>query len=425
MPITLGCPTCGKRFRARDESAGKRVKCPFCQAAVLVPSAEESQNASAPTDVVPIPPPAPPAPPPAAAAPPPPPTRPAPAVEKEPALFDVAKVPPRPAAPPTPVPAATPGDWGAEDVSKPIVLAEGPAPAPSSPVPAPKGPKPARAAAPAGKKDRASKPTKPEKSPQEMAAAAWRKTRGGLFWVQFGLFWLALIGFVPFGKLVYERTQGPLPDGPGWVRIDGYVNSDEADAIRISKREEIDLLAYGVPVLLGGLALVLGRVTAGAAPRNSGAKGLFAFSGLFTLIALTGLVTWVVCERFTFREVGGYARTATLVCGGVGEFWFLLALGAAGATLRRPKAVRAVGFFALVVGLAAVVVTAGWDAYLKYGHEIGRPRQPDADWLFYEEAAKMLGWLLVVGTYGRAVRAVRGAIRDFLASAEDGAADSH
>src|SRR5262249_61082132 len=53
MPITLGCPSCGKRFRARDESAGKRVKCPYCQAAVPVPSAEEAASAAAPTDVVP------------------------------------------------------------------------------------------------------------------------------------------------------------------------------------------------------------------------------------------------------------------------------------------------------------------------------------------------------------------------------------
>ena len=45
MPITLGCPSCGKRFRARDESAGKKVKCPYCQAAVPVPTAEETAKA--------------------------------------------------------------------------------------------------------------------------------------------------------------------------------------------------------------------------------------------------------------------------------------------------------------------------------------------------------------------------------------------
>ena len=49
MPITLGCPSCGKRFRARDESAGKKVKCPYCQAAVQVPTPEESASAGAPT----------------------------------------------------------------------------------------------------------------------------------------------------------------------------------------------------------------------------------------------------------------------------------------------------------------------------------------------------------------------------------------
>ena len=56
MPITIGCPACGKRFRARQESAGKRVRCPYCQAAVPVPSEEESQTAGAPTEIVPDPP---------------------------------------------------------------------------------------------------------------------------------------------------------------------------------------------------------------------------------------------------------------------------------------------------------------------------------------------------------------------------------
>src|SRR5215218_3038660 len=72
MPITLGCPSCGKRFRARDESAGKRVKCPFCQAAVPVPTSDEARSAGAPTETV-------------------------------------------PAAPPAPVPAATPDEWGTSD----------------------------------------------------------------------------------------------------------------------------------------------------------------------------------------------------------------------------------------------------------------------------------------------------------------------
>jgi hypothetical protein len=261
-------------------------------------------------------------------------------------------------------------------------------------------------------------PAKPaaEKSPQDQVAAAWRKTRGGLSWVLFGLFWFALIGFVPFGKLVYERAVGPLPDGEGWVKIDGYVNQGK-DAIILSKREELNLLLYGVPVVLGGLAVVLGRLTAGAAPRNSGAKGLFAFSGLFALVALAGLATWKVCERAAFREVAGYGWWGAVVGGALSEFWFLLALGAAGATLRRPKAVRTVGCFALFVGVAVILYFVGWDVYIdKIGPEIGRPKKVEAgsDWQFYEEAARMLGWLILVGTYWRAVRGVRVAIRDFV-----------
>jgi hypothetical protein len=179
------------------------------------------------------------------------------------------------------------------------------------------------------------------------------------------------------------------------------------------------VLLYGVPILLGGLAVVLGRLTAGAAPRNSGAKGLFAFSGLFTLIALAGLGTWLVCDRVAIRDVAGYGRTAAIFGGGLAEFWFLLALAAAGATLRRPRAVRSVGFFALVVGLGAVVATTGWDLYLKYGSDLGRPKAPDTDWLFYEEVAKAIGWLVVIGTYWRAVGAVRAAIRDFLVNGRE------
>jgi hypothetical protein len=236
----------------------------------------------------------------------------------------------------------------------------------------------------------------------------------------FGLFFIALIGIVPFGKLVYERAVGDLPDGPGWVKIEGYINTEGPDIIRTTQRDEIDIAAYGLPVLLGGFLLVVGRVVAGGAPRASGAKGLFFFSGVFTLIALIGLLTLPVCERVLLREVGGYARTAALVGGGLAEFWFLVALGNAAGAVRRPKAARAVGGFALVLGLAYLVATVGWEQYGKYGGEIGRPKPLDADWRFYEEAAKMLGWLLVVGSYWRAVGAVRYGIRTHIEDIEDG-----
>jgi hypothetical protein len=393
MPITLGCPSCGKRFRARDESAGKRVKCPFCQAAVAVPSAEEAQNSSARTDEVPA----------MAVTPVHPVTPHSPAGKaKDDVPFGFAPTPP---SSPSPVAPASPMDWGTAGLP------------PTEPLP-PAAPRPAPAPPPA-RKSKADKASRPEPTSEEFVAASWRKTRSGLRWVSFALFWFALLGMVPFGKLVYERAVGPLPQGQGNIKIEGYVNDDSQDAFRISAEEEINLLLYGVPILLGGLAMILGRLTCGAAPRNSGAKGLFVFSGLFALIALTGLLTLPVAARAGYREIEGYARIAAIVCGAVAEFWFLLALGASAATLRRPKAVRMVGFFAFVIGLAALIVTIGWDSWLKYGVDLGRPKEPDADWLFYEAAAKMLGWILLIGVYSRAVSGVKRAIREFLEEAAD------
>jgi hypothetical protein len=47
MPIEVRCK-CGKRLRARDEIAGRRVKCPACGAAVRVPAAEAESAPAAP-----------------------------------------------------------------------------------------------------------------------------------------------------------------------------------------------------------------------------------------------------------------------------------------------------------------------------------------------------------------------------------------
>lgn len=385
MPITLGCPSCGKRFRAREESSGKKVKCPFCQAPVPVPSHEEAHKAGAPTEVVPTP----------------------------------SGDSPHPVshAPAAPVPAASPDAWGASEPVKPLALAEEPPPFVPSRTPPVSTGRPTRPLPPPPGAASSSRSKKPAKSPEEQSAAAWKKARGGLFWVLFAFIWFALIAIVPAGKIVYERFVGALPKGEGadWVKIDGTLNTPGPDAIQLSKEDLTDLLAYGLPVLIGGLALSLGRVTAGAAPRNSGAKGLFAFSGLITLVALAGLVTWAVCKHVAYREYANYGLWGARIGTALGEFWFLLALAAAGATLRRPAAVRTVGLFSLMVGLAVAIYFVGWDVYLqKIGPEIGRPKtvEPGSDWLFYEAAATLLGWMVVIGTYWRAVRSVRTAIRE-------------
>ena len=270
-----------------------------------------------------------------------------------------------------------------------------------------------------------------------------------------GLFFLALPGFVEFGKLVYERSAGDLPKGQGWLKIDGYVNSQEFDSVKTTKAEEINTIAYGVPLVLGGLMLAFGRLTAGAAPRASGAKGLFAFSGLFTLLGLASLVTFVVCVKLKFEQVAGYTLLGFLIVWGLAEVWFLTGLATAGAHLKRPGVARSVGFLWFVAALLAVASTVGWEQYVKEVRpkpakkEVdkdakmepdkeslvftvklltqGKPflavdnevvKEVDKDSLLYESGAQMLGWLLLIGCYWRTVRSTRAAIRDFTDSVE-------
>ncbi len=396
MPITLGCPSCGKRFRARDESAGKRVKCPYCQAAVPVPSSDESAHAGAPTEVVPA--------------------------EPSPFLMPASspKMPPaRPSAPPSSVPVASPDEWGAG--GEPLHLP--PEPKYDAPRSSARTGRPVHVEldeAPAPPKTRGGKKsTKADaaaaKTPEQLAAPGWRKTKGGLMWVMLGLFLFAIPGFVPFGKKVYERAVGDLPTmkDPGKVKIEGYVNTPDTNAVQISQIEEIDILGYGVPFILGGLCLTLGRLTAGAAPRDSGAKGLFAFSGMFTLLGVTALVTYIVCKKLGFGEARDYAWVGFLVGAVLAEFWFLIALAATGATMNHPSAVRGVGRVALLVGIVVIIQLVGWDEYAKWS---GRPRNPPAasDWLLFEAAAILLGWLILIGTYYRAVKRTRSGIRHWL-----------
>ena len=234
----------------------------------------------------------------------------------------------------------------------------------------------------------------------------------------FGLFWLTIPGFVGFGKIVYARGVGPLPQGEGWVSIPGYVNDDAAqNAIRMTKADQLDIALYALPVVLGGLCLTFGRLTAGAAPRNSGASGLFACSGLFTLLSLAGLVTAAAChkDRLNIPDVYRYAAIGFLILAGGAEFWFLTGLTASGLALERPSVARAVGTVGFMFALAAAIPTVGWMVYTNPEWKL-RPNPLNDDWRLYEQAGLMLGWLLMIGIYWRAVRGVRVAISDWLSS---------
>ncbi|MBM3979128.1 MAG: hypothetical protein FJ304_02365 [Planctomycetes bacterium] len=405
MPITLGCPSCGKRFRARDESAGKKVKCPYCQAAVQVPTAEESGSAGAPTASLP-------------------------SDSGTPAVPAPRAVPSTPSAPVV----ATPDDWGASPTA--------PAPAPPTFEPQAKAPvlpsEPASDlesfSAPVGgrgkdrpkpaKADKGEKGDKPKPKPkageptaEEVAAAGWKSVRRGLFWVQIALLFVSLIAFIGFGKAVYARSAGPLPKGDGadWVKIEGYVNDGSPNAVPLRKEDLLDLACYGLPVLLACVPLTLGRLIAGGAPRNSGARGLFALSAMFTLVGLGALVASFGFERLLMKDEYKYTWGGFLLLVPLAEFWFLTGLTSCGMALKRPRAARAVGAVGFVFALTAFVATLGWSLYVDHLRE----KPLTDDWKLMEQGALMLGWLLLVGVYWRAVRNVRSAAKEYLDAVAD------
>src|SRR4051794_37382534 len=47
MSIGVRCPGCAKKVKAKDELAGKRVKCPSCGQAVVLPSVHTSSQLEA------------------------------------------------------------------------------------------------------------------------------------------------------------------------------------------------------------------------------------------------------------------------------------------------------------------------------------------------------------------------------------------
>lgn len=411
MPITLGCSSCGKRFRARDESAGKRVKCPYCQAAVQVPSADESASAAAPTGPIPADSGTPPVP---ASRPLPPPPPPAPVV----ATPDEWGASPSSAAPPafhspTAAPGAAPSELESFSPALGGRIKDRPKPAKGDKSDkGEKGEKPAKGAKPAKPKGKGEEPTA-----EQVAAAGWKSVRRGLFWVQFALLLLSLIAFVGFGKVVYERSVGPLPKGDGadWVKIEGYINDGGPNSVPLKKEDLLNLACYGLPVLLACVPLAFGRLIASGAPRSSGARGLFALSGLFALIGLGALVASFAFERLLLKDEFKYTWYGFLLLVPLAEFWFLTGLAASGMALKRPRAARAVGAVGFVFALTAFVATLGWELYVDFG----RKHVGADDRKLLEQGALMMGWLLLIGVYWRAVRNVRSAAKEYLDTVEE------
>jgi hypothetical protein len=231
----------------------------------------------------------------------------------------------------------------------------------------------------------------------------------------FGLFWLTIPGLVELGKMAYVRSGNALPEGTGWISIPGYINDNAPGAIEMDKRKQLDILLYGVSVLLGTLCLGFGRLTCGAVPSEVGVRGTFALSGLLTLLAGAALLTAGGAHVLYLENEAWMALKGALVLGGLAEVWCLIALSTVSAHLGQGRTARAAGLLVLLAGV--------WIAWVLYGNNYylqqWRPQlaaQPNLP--LWEQIAFALAYVLTVAVYWRAVAITRRAVRQQVASLE-------
>lgn len=395
MPITLTCEACGKQFRARDESVGKRVKCPYCARPTEVPVTAAGSGSSPFSSTI---------------------TSSGgehgglvssspsltpgtgwekPAAATPTSTSDTAHVPRL-----TPVATAEVSAASREPAaSVPSTLthadfADPPRSAFSTPLGSPPAP-------PVTHQTRSTDYNR------------WRKVRAGLTTMAIGLWWLMIPGVVELGKVLYVRFGQELPQGTGWVRIPGYINDAVPGAIEMSKLQQLDILLYGLPVLLGGLFLGFGRLTCGAIPHEVGARGAFAGSGLFTLLSMAGILTAGGAYMLLLRNEATTALIATLLLAGLAEVWCLIALCSTALHLQQPQTTRWATRLVAAAGL-----WIGWILYGQYYYTSQwRPQlaaQPNLP--LWELAIFSTAYVLTVIISLRAVANTRKAVRRHIQS---------
>jgi len=327
MPIKVTCSNCGGVLHAPDDAGGKRGRCPTCGNILPIPAVGGS--------------PAPAAEPPRAA-------------RANPSFGDIA-LGDKAAAPAFPARTDAPARPVAEPRRQSAAL-----PRPDD--------------TPAARKPTSpfTKPGTPDTADAgEGTVRAWRKARGGLWWVRSAA-WLMFIPIVGLNGLrLYEHFQGKL-------EFAGVLHQEW-----LPPAAELDLALFGIPVVLGLLLLVFGRLSYSGVPKRSGGRGLALFSALATLTAFGGLIallfpplaalftgepppaidprdgTW---QLFLFGDTLALMQRFGLTVGMaaflVAEFWFVGSLGRAASALQNPRFGGRVTRFMLLMGLVAGLLLA-------------------------------------------------------------------
>lgn len=360
MPITLNCPKCHKPFRVRDESVGGKVRCPMCAAVLQVPASLAPVSHlgfdAPPQDVDPA----------------------EMSNIHRPLADDVAAQPASslddllmggagrrtsgggfspgetalPAPPsikmrgPSPV---APQPKKPEIVPPANVFQAPPAPAPApAPKPAPKhGPRPA---------SMLQQELRPVSSSDD-PTAGWRKVRGGLKLIRWGLYlWLVPIACaIGHAAWAVKDSEAALKVAPTILKLEGVPAWQEWIA------------AYtALPIGLGVLLLLWGRLKCAKVPAEANARGLIRVAAFCTVVAaLTGAIGIAaslpaLAGKLNLpSQVGPTALAIYFPTAIMADICTLLFIGQIGWPLSQPQLQRKVaGFFAFALFAPAAIVIA-------------------------------------------------------------------
>ena len=345
MPIKVTCSNCGGVLHAPDDAGGKRGRCPTCGNILPIPAVEGVGRRHPLPDA--------PAAPPGA---------------RPPSFADFA-MGPQVGPPPGGSADASRGSLGSFSPPPPAA-AEPPRRANKPAEPLPKETR--RATEPHARATAATLPPAGGELPGEGLAKAWRRCRGGFGVVNVGLF-LLLIPTVLLPAFyttdaalrVSAKPDGLLPDKP-----EGFLGLGVPAAV------EVPALAVGVPLVLGLVFFLLGRLGVAGGPKRAGVGGPAMLAAVASLLALLGVVALLMPNValkagggelfpagrwfFPWNEAPGMAQRFGLFFGVaavlVGEFWFASAVGRVGAALAdRPTAARSTRL-QLLLGLAVILL---------------------------------------------------------------------
>lgn len=336
MPIKVTCPKCQGVLHAPDDAGGKRGKCPTCGTVLAIPAnaprAEEAQpfgNFGGGSA-------------PAAAQ----------GNEHNRSSFGLA-----------PEPDARRESSGKMSPPPPF----GGDPRRSSNDPFAKPGKPPAAVGPTGVTD--------------AEIRGWRKTRRGLWWVRLAYFLLLLGVLAPIGVAIAEHYGTKLPSqNPGYLQLQG-----------VASETEIRVAAWLVPMALGLLLLMVGRLGVSNAPRTSYSKGLLGTASIATLFGVGALVAFAVPTGgqvaagivprgwgdFIMKEdINGMMQRFGLVLAVIllplAEVWFVGGLGRVGASLHSDRLAGRASRLSIYAGLIVLLLGVGSMAGREYSSEVDR-----------------------------------------------------